>query len=180
MDGSIRDVKKAFKEMGESLGAEIPKEIQDVSEKILRQGATPADALGFNDQMIEGIYGQAYRLYNTGKYRDASQLFRLLIMLNPMEQKYVLGMAACFHMSKEYRNAAELYTMCGMLDPNSPIPHYHASDCYLQMGDKPSTLISLEMAVKRSGNKEEFQQLKDRATLTIESLRNELGKPKEI
>jgi hypothetical protein len=36
------------------------------------------------------------------------------------------------------------------------------------------------MAVKRSEGKGEFQQLKDRAALTIESLREEIGKAKQL
>jgi type III secretion system low calcium response chaperone LcrH/SycD len=180
MEGDQQDVKKAMKSMSKSVSEDLPKQIEEITNKIVNKGATPADALGFNGHMIEGIYGQAYRLYNTGKYKDASQLFRLLIMLNPTEQKYTLGMAACFHMLKEYRNAAELYMISGMLDPNSPIPHYHASDCYIQVGDKASAIIALEMAIKRSGGKGEFKQLKDRAALTVESLRAELGKQKKL
>jgi hypothetical protein len=70
--------------------------------------------------------------------------------------------------------------MCAMLDPGSPIPHYHASDCYLQMNDKVSALIALEMAIQRSENKAEFQQLKDRAALTVSSLKDDIQKMKEI
>jgi len=180
MEGSQRDVKKAMAEMSKALGTEIPKEYEAVAEKVLRKGANPKDSLGLTDQMIEGIYGQAYRLYNTGKYKDAADLFRLLIMLNPTEQKYALGMAASYHMMKEYKAAADIYTVCAMLDPVSPIPHYHASDCYIQLGDKVSALITLEMAIKRSEGRAEFQQLKDRATLTVESLRKEIEKPKEL
>ncbi len=180
MEGSQHDVKKALGDMSKALGMEMPKEFEAIADKVLKKGANPRDALGLNDQMIEGIYGQAYRLYNTGKYKDACDLFRLLVMLNPTEQKYALGMAACYHMMKEYKAAADLYTVCSMLDPSSPVPHYHASDCYLQLGDKVSALIALEMAIKRSGSRGEFQQLKDRAALTVDSLREEIEKPKDF
>lgn len=180
MEGSQHEVKKALAEMSKAIGTEVPKEFEAIADKVLKKGSNPRDALGLNDQMIEGIYGQAYRLYNTGKYKDACDLFRLLVMLNPTEQKYTLGMAACFHMMKEYRGAADLYTVCSMLDPASPIPHYHASDCYLQLGDKVSALIALEMAIKRSGERAEFQQLKDRAALTVESLKDDVQKIKEL
>lgn len=179
MEGSRRDIGKAFFKMSKSLGAQIPEEFEAVADKLLSKGGSPRDALGITDQMIEGIYGQAYNLYNTGKYKDASELFRLLIMFNPSEQKYALGLAACFHMMKEYKGAASIYTICSSMDPASPVPHYHASDCYLQLGDKVSALITLEMAVKRAGSRAEFQQLKDRCMLTIDSLKREL-KPKEL
>jgi type III secretion system low calcium response chaperone LcrH/SycD len=180
MKGEQHDIKKAVQDIGEGLGKDKPKEVEQLAAKAMQRGVAPKDVMGLNDQMVEGIYGQAYRLYNTGKYKDASQLFRLLVMLNAAEPKYALGLAACFHMMKEYRNAIEMYTMCGMMDPNNPIPHYHASDCYLQAGDKISAVIALEMAVKRAGDKPEFQQLKDRSALTIQSLKQEITKPKEL
>ena len=42
-------------------------------------------------------------------------------MLNAMEPKYILGLAACFHMLKEYFNAIQTYTMCSALDLQNPI-----------------------------------------------------------
>jgi len=182
MKGDQYDVEKAAKAVAQSekVNAEKTNMVDEITERLIGKGKTPRDAMGMTDQMIEGIYGQAYRLYNTGKYKDASQLFRLLVTLNSSEAKYTLGLAACFHMLKEYSTAAELYNLCGIIDPQSPIPHYHASDCYLQMGDNISALLALEMAVKRSGERAEFQHLKDRALMTIQSLKQELVKPKEL
>lgn len=181
MKGERRDIEKATEAIAEGPGVSNKSTgvVQQLTDRLLGKGGLPQDAMGLSEQAIEGIYGQAYRLYNTGKYKDATQLFRLLVTLNPTESKYSLGLAACFHMMKEFATAVELYTVCAMVDPQSPIPHYHASDCYLEMHDNASALIALEMAVKRSGEKAEFQQLKDRALMTIQSLKQELSKPKE-
>ena len=126
--------------------------------------------------MVEGIYGQAYRLYNTGKYKEAAQIFRLLIMINSTEPKYAMGLAACFHLMKDYKSATNTYSLIGIIDPQNPIPFYHSSDCFMQMGDQASALVMLEMAIKRAGEKPEFRTLKDRAILTAESLKKELAK----
>lgn len=176
MKGDREEIRRAVAEMSEGLESEQAEKLDKLSSKMLGQGVLPKDAMGLSDQMIEGIYGQAYRLYNTGKYKEASQLFRLLIMLNAQELKYSLGLAACFHMSKDYATAVDVYTTCGIIDPHNPVPHYHASDCYLQMGDKISAIIALEMAIKRAGDKAEYSQLKDRAQLTIDSLKEEMAK----
>jgi type III secretion system low calcium response chaperone LcrH/SycD len=173
------EIKKAAQDLGASLHEEKAKEYQNIAQKAMQQGVMPKDILGLSDAMVEGIYGQAYRLYNTGKYKDASQLFRLLIMLNSTEPKYSMGLAACFHMLKEYQNAVSTYAMCGVVDPENPIPHYHASDCYIHLKDPISALIALEMAVDRSKEKQEYQTLKDRAKLTIETLRQEINQNKE-
>lgn len=168
-----QQIKKAAEKVGADIGAEMGKQFQKISEDMIARQFLPKNALGMSDQMIEGIYGQAYRLYNTGKYKDAAELFRLLVMLNSTEPKYSMGLAACFHMMKDYKSAVSTYAICGVIDPESPIPHYHSSDCFLQMRDPVSALISLEMAVKRAGEKQEYQSLKDRALMTIQSLKKE-------
>jgi len=147
--------------------------MKDFTEKMVNRGLPPKDAAGISNKLLEGIYAQAYRLYNTGKYIEATHLFRLLILLDPNESKYVLGLAACFHMMKEYKNAIQTYTMCLMLDPQNPIPFYHSSDCYIQMKDFTSAILCLEMAIQQAGEKQEFAKLKERALLSLESLKKQ-------
>lgn len=169
-------VKKAAEDIGANVNTTKSGEAKNMLGKIVNNASSPKDAMGLTDAMVEGIYGQAYRLYNTGKYRDAIQLFRLLIMLNPTESKYTLGLAACFHMLKEYKAASDAYCLVSVVDAKSPIPFYHASDCFIQMGDNPSAIIALQMAVERAGDNPAFKTLKDRALLTIESLQKQMNR----
>jgi type III secretion system low calcium response chaperone LcrH/SycD len=180
MKGEQQQIKKSVDAVGKQVREDQDKQLKDIVKRVKEEGAFPKDALGLSDSMVEGIYGQAYRLYNTGKYQDAGQLFRLLVLINSMEAKYSMGLAACFHMSKDYDRAVEAYALNSIIDPDSPIPHFHSSDCYLQMKDKVSALIALEMAVKRAGDKPEYHVLKDRALMTIKSIKEELEKAKKI
>jgi type III secretion system low calcium response chaperone LcrH/SycD len=170
-----KKVKHAVKEVGEQIGKEKKEEMEKITKDVLHKGLSPKSAMGLSDAMVEGMYGQGYRLYNNGKYKDSSEIFRLLIMLDPTDPRYTMGLAACMHMQKEYKAAINTYGLCGILDSKNPVPHYHASDCYVQMKDPFSAIISLEMAVKRAGDKAEFASLKDRALLTISSLKKQIG-----
>lgn len=176
MKSGQEQVKKAAGNVAKELKKEAAQDFEAVASNIIKKGILPADALGLDDQMLEGIYGQAYRLYNTGKYQEASQLFRLLIMINSMEPKYSMGLAACFHMLKEYKNAVDAYTLCSIIDPNNPTPQYHASDCYIQMKDDLSAIIALELAIKRAGDQQQFKTLVDRAQMMVESLKEKIKK----
>jgi type III secretion system low calcium response chaperone LcrH/SycD len=169
-------VKKAAKEVGTAVKQAESGNLDTALKRIARKGHSAKEVLGLTDAMLEGIYGQAYRLYNTGKFQEANQLFRLLIMIQPTEPKFTMGLAACFHMEKQYKVAVDMYTIVTVIDPHNPIPYYHASDCYMQMGDPASAIIMLEMAVKRAGERPEFKTLKDRATLTLDGLKKELIK----
>lgn len=145
----------------------------DLANKMLKEGLSPKDALEVNPQMLENVYAQAYRLYNTGKYEEAVHLFRILVMLNAMEPKYLLGLAASFHLLKDYQNAIHSYTLCSTLDPQSPLPYYHSADCFLQMKDSLSAMICLEMAIKQAGDQSEYAKLKERALLSVAHLKQQ-------
>lgn len=176
MKSEQQQLKKATESVGEIVKENKTQETQNVMKKVIKSGAIPKEISGLSDAMIEGIYAQAYRLYNTGKYKDASQLFRLLIMLNSLESKYPMGLAACFHMMKEYKSAGDIYAIVAMLDPDNPVAYYHASDCFIQSGDPMSAIVALELAIEKAGDKPAFKTLKDRAVLTIESLRKDVNK----
>jgi len=179
MKGEEQQVRKEAESIGKSLGKDKKEQVNQITAKGIREAASPKEMLGISDAMVEGIYGQAYRLYNTGKYKDAAQLFRLLIMANAAESKYSLGLGACLHMLKEYQAAAEIYAICAVMDPDNPIPFYHASDCFTHLNDPGSALVSLQMALDRIREKPAYQTLKDRIQLSIDTLKKEINKPKE-
>lgn len=174
MKNTKQEVKKAVEKTGENIQKTKGQEFSKITNKALKQSGLVKDIIGVTDGSIEEIYGQAYLLYNTGKYKDSSELFRLLMMLNSLEPKYVMGLAACMHMMKEYESAAATYTLVSILDATTPIPHFHASDCYIQIGDKASAIIALELAVQKASDKPQFATLKERAQITIKALKKEL------
>lgn len=164
----------------QSMRKQVEKFDQDfggIVDKMWSQKMSPKEALDISPSYLENIYAQAYRLYNTGKYAEASHLFRILIMFNAMEPKYTLGLAACFHMLKDYINAVQTYTMCSILDPKNPIPHYHSSDCFIQMKDYLSAMLCLELAIERTGDKPEYSKMRERAHLSLESLKKQIVSP---
>ena len=177
--GTKGQMKKEALNSGEKQEEKIDKALGELGNKMLKQGVLPKDAMGVSDSYLENVYAQAYRLYNTGKYVEATHLFRILIMLNAMEPKYMLGLAACFHMLKEYHNAIQTYTMCTALDPQNPVPHYHTSDCFIQMKDYLSAMVCLELAIDRAGDKPEYSKMKERAQLSLESLKKQLNSTPE-
>jgi type III secretion system low calcium response chaperone LcrH/SycD len=147
----------------------------ELASKIFKQGETPQQALGVSPQILENVYAQAYRLYQTGKYLEAVHLFRMLMMFNAMEPKYTFGLAACFHMLKDYSQAIQLYTMYSALDPQNPIPHYHAADCFIQMQDHLSAMVCLQLTIDRMSERPEYAKIKERAQLTLESLKKQFS-----
>lgn len=155
MDFKKEELKSVMEKEGE-----VRQAFSELSHKMMKQGMTTQEATGMDSKFLEGLYAQAYRLYNTGKYVEAGHMFRSLILLNSMESKYILGLAACFHMLKEYKNAVQTYTICSVIDPQDPLPYYHSSDCFAQMKDHLSAMLYLELTINAAGDRPEYSKLK--------------------
>lgn len=175
----MKNIKQEVREATDQAGEELMKETSGTVRKLLggsSKGNLSLKSLsGVSDEKEETVYAQAYLLYNSGRYNDAIEIFRVLIMLNTSEPKYMMGLAACFHMMKAYDAAISTYTLVSFLDPDNPIPYFHTSDCALQLGDKLSAMVALQMAIKRA-DKPEFKTLRERAEITMSGLKKEVTK----
>lgn len=167
------EILEAVSVVGKSHAGEVRKGVTALTNNVMEHGMLPKDAMGITDGQTEALYTQAYKLYNNGKYREAQDMFAMLMLINVLEPKYLLGAAACAHMLKDFEHAAGLYMRCGMFSPDNPVPYYHASDCYLQLNDKQSAIIALHMVINKSGDKPAFTTIKDRAKIMLEKLEKE-------
>lgn len=142
---------------------------------IFQENMLPKDAMGLSDDVLEGIYGHAYNMYSTGKYDEASMLFRMLMLLNPLDSKFTLGLAACCHMMDNFEAAIGLYQMLFTLDPLNPIPHYHLADCYVQIEAMDGAQHELDTAIELCGKNKEYESIKDRSRMMLEKLKKGEG-----
>jgi len=170
-----QQLKSAANTVGSTIKEEKMEQIKAGIEGVTKKGESIQKKAVLSEAMIEGIYSQAYQLYNIGKYEEAIELFKVLIMANPSTSKFAMGLAASFHMLKNYKDAIKTYTLLNVIDSNNPVPFYHASDCYVQLKDPLSALVVLKMAVKAAGEKPEFRLLKEKALMMINSLNEEVG-----
>lgn len=154
-------------------GKQAEETFKMIMEKVLDRGIMPKEALRIGDDTMEAIYTQAYNLYNQGRYKEASYIFRLLMLLDFSTPKFTLGLAACLHRMKDYINASNLYLLCAALDQKNPMPHYHSADCYLQMGMNELAILALGMAVTTAGEQPQYAILRERASLLKKSLEDQ-------
>jgi type III secretion system low calcium response chaperone LcrH/SycD len=128
-----------------------------------------------SEAQLEEFYERGCNLYNTGSYKGALPYFNLLNVSNPKDPRFLMAIAACYHMLKDYKKASEMYSFCIMVDTQrkSPYPCYHLSDCLMKLEEPLGAMIYLTMALERC-NGPKFQALKDRVSMMITSLDKEL------
>ena len=161
----LNKIQDTLQRINFAAGKQAEDALKTIMEHVLKKGIMPKTALKIGDDTMEAIYTQAYNLYNQGRYKESSYIFRLLMLLDFTTPKYILGIAACLHRTKDYINASNLYLLCGCLDPKNPMPHYHSADCYLQLEAPEFAILSLQMAINAAGDQPQYAVVKERAQL---------------
>ena len=161
--------------LGEKVSLNRKAQLHSAVGNAIKERVTPQKLLGVSEAMMEGVYSQAYNLYNSGNYAEAEKLFRVLIMISAWEPKFSFGLAACMHMLKNYKSATETYAMLMAIDPENPVPYYHTADCCINLKDSVAALIMLNMAIKKAGDKPEYRLLRERASLMKSGIEKEVN-----
>lgn len=140
----------------------------------LGEGASSsfADKINISKDTMEEMYGIALFLYENKKYVEAHEMFEQLVQLDILNYKYALGAGACLEGLKFYPLAIIFYALAAQNDPTQPVPFFHAGECAISYGSKPSAKDFLAKAVETSGDKKEFQEIKEKSLLMLQGLSN--------
>lgn len=94
------------------------------------------------------FYAIAFGLYEKGDYRGAVHLFTQLVLTDPFSTCYWEGLASSKQMAREYLAAVHAWSLVALLKDKDPMPHFHAAECFLSMGDKEEALKALDAALE--------------------------------
>lgn len=112
--------------------------------------------LGISEKEISSIpveqesafYASAYGLYEQGDYRRSAKLFTQLVLSDPFSEDYWQGLASAKQMAREYLAAVHAWGLLALLKEADPIPHFHAAECLLSLGEKEEALKALDAALE--------------------------------
>lgn len=142
--------------------------------RLLAGEVIPLETLNVRPEMLEYLYGHAYRMFTAGQYKNAAVLFSFLIVLNSANFKHHMALGACFHRMGQHVEAMNQYMAAFFLNPDNPLPFYHISDCYIKLKKLDYAAFSLGMAIALAGNDPQYLKIKERAELTQATLLNQL------
>jgi len=152
------------------------KKEKEILEDVFLNGKSMGKSIGISEEMIRFMYNEGCRLYSAGKYKEASQCFHLLVMLDGNFARYSFGAAACHHLLKEYEEAFSLYFNAAQLDQEDPLPFYHMFDCLMALDDPEFASVMLMTAIDRMKKDPKYSQLQVKAELSLKGLEESLKK----
>lgn len=149
----------------------------NVLDAIFTQGVKPQTALGLSQKAVDALYNSAYHLYMQGNYDKAIKTFQFLCLLDPAQYRFMFALGAAHQMKKNFMAAATYFTTAAFLDPSNPAPYYHAAECYLNLNDVESALLSLDSVIQIAKKNKKYETFQERARLIKKSIQ-ELEKSK--
>ena len=153
--------------------AEDPQFIENVTNlahRAVRGEVIVKEELGITDGQMEAMYAVAYSQFQNEKYQDAARTFSLLCMFDPLEYKYMFGIASCLHMIGEYESASLYYFMACGLDERQVAPFLHIAECMVALKDKEGAEDALTMTLEKAGDLPEYAPIRQRAEVILENL----------
>lgn len=166
----LKDAEKSLKEEEGGVG-DVERFVLSIVRQVSKDTGIPSkDVLGISKQDLEVLYSLAWNLYEHGKYEESFHMFRLMIMMDHFEFKFLFGLAACMHMMEQYFSAATAYMIASTLNPRHVWSHFHAAECYLKLHDPISASVSLGLAIEASQGEKGLDALRERCSIAREKL----------
>ncbi|MBA3816320.1 MAG: SycD/LcrH family type III secretion system chaperone [Parachlamydiaceae bacterium] len=166
------DIREAIKNTASKMGKDVPveekKEHAKVLIKIFEKKMTPMQAMNISEEEISVIYSYAYQLFNTGKYAEACELFKMLYVLNPGQEGFATSLGACYHKMEDYETASLMYLIDAQLNPFDPVSAFYCYDCFMHMNNPEGAYIMLDVVVKRADGQPQFEKIQDKAEALLD------------
>jgi len=121
---------------------------------------TPQELFGVTKPVLEKYYKSALSFLSDKKWGNARDAFMFLTFLNPYVHEFWVGLGIAEQSQSHFDKALQAYTLAEATDPEDPIPIANSFQCILALGEKEYAQYTLNKALKRCGEKEEFSSLK--------------------
>lgn len=128
---------------------------EELLKKSLRKIAMNIETCGmlsphdFNNEDVSLLYSLGFNLYQREEYATSKSIFQRLVLSRPYEKKFWMALGACHQMTKMFDEALESWAMASWIDDQDPLPHFHATECYLALENTEQACLALEETKRR-------------------------------
>lgn len=79
----------------------------------------------------EKFYTYGFCQYESGNYKEAVDVFRILCTNHPTVSRFWFALGASLQQTHLFEEALRAWAVAAILTPQDPMPHFHAAECYL-------------------------------------------------
>lgn len=88
------------------------------------------DAFKIPQSQLDMFYAMAYDFYQRNKYENAETVFSFLVLVDPLEEKYLEGLGATQKQLKKVDLAITAYGMLTQIKPKRAIHFLNLAECF--------------------------------------------------
>ncbi len=125
-----------------------PKELKRQAKRIeeaFNEGRTLRDAMQVPRDVMESKFQFAYQQFAEADHKTGVDLFRYLVVLDPYDSRFWIGLSACWLGRKNPGKALESCFAAVIVDPESTLPLTVCSLVYLHVGSQQGARAALDM-----------------------------------
>lgn len=141
---------------------EVPDKVYQLQEN-LGMGMQKARVDAWPDEDVEGVYAEAYRLFEEQRFAQVLPLALHLAIHRPLDQRFLFMSGMVLQSLGDPLMAATFYSTLLSLDPNFIPAAYRLAECYATLGELKDAReifdIAIDMGRGVLGDAEEFYEL---------------------
>lgn len=151
--------------------ADISEEaIEAMIDRISSCESSMQEELGISDEALEAMYFVGYTKYRNKRYKEAADIFLLIVSINPYLYKAVFALASAKQMLREYQAAVFFYYLAAPLEPENPMPLFHVAECFLALKERELAKDTLKSVTELKNVLPEHESYIERAKVVLENL----------
>lgn len=120
-----------------------------VIEQALTQPQTQPQQ-NISSEILNATYQQAVDAYQQLQLSPALTAFTCLVMYQPCERKYLIGLASTLHALEQYRYALVFYGYASLLDARDAGVTFRIAQCYLAIEQTSEAIDALQTSIEQS------------------------------
>jgi type III secretion system low calcium response chaperone LcrH/SycD len=153
----------------QSIELDIEK-LQAACQSALIDQRTLGELAGLTSDDLERVYGRGWEKYQAGLPEQAIVEFTYLVMHQPWDRRFQLGLGSCLHWLGEFQHALTFYGYALVMDACDPGASLRIAQCLLSLGDEASAIEALQMAISQSYSQPEHHSVGEQAQQLLTAL----------
>lgn len=112
----------------------------------MRDGLTPAQAIGLTREELSALYALGFQKLNAGDHAKAHDVFLWLVLVDPLHAPNFYCLGVTLQLQGKFAEATEAFLQFLTRDATNPVGYLRYGECKLALGDSTAARDAFELA----------------------------------